>query len=116
MTKRPKLPERPKTSGILSNRQNARLGGLIAVLGGREPYDSILCGLVRDGFVERVDGVLRLTIRGTKEKDRLATLAGLMVEKDVAGPLPPKSSKRITSNPADQRPSNPPRNRQDSVG
>ena len=39
----------------LSNRQNSRLGGLIAVLGGREPYEWILGDLVHNNFVERVE-------------------------------------------------------------
>ncbi len=101
---------------FLSNKQNTRLGGLIAVLGDREPYDWILGGLVQEGFVERVEGALRLTERGVKEKDRLATLAGLMVEKDRAAPLPPKSTERLTRNPTDQRPPNTFSDRQDSVG
>tara|TARA_B100000963_G_C22294550_1_gene522946 strand:- start:129 stop:362 length:234 start_codon:yes stop_codon:yes gene_type:complete len=67
---------------FLSNTQNVRLGGLIAVLGGREPYEYILGGLMQDGFVERTGGALRLTDRGIREKDRLMTLAGLMFEKD----------------------------------
>ncbi len=67
---------------FLSNTQNVRLGGLIAVLGDREPYEYILSGLMKDGFVERTGGVLRLTDRGIREKDRLTTLAGLMFEKD----------------------------------
>ena len=79
----------------LSNIQNVRLGGLIAVLGGREPYDFILGGLIQDGFVKRTDGALKLTEKGMHEKDRLITLAGLMVEKDH---LP----KGVTSNPANQ--------------
>ena len=73
----------------LSNVQNVRLGGLIAVLSGREPYEYILSGLLADGFVKRTEGGLNLTERGMREKDRLATLAGLMVEKDYARPLPP---------------------------
>ena len=71
----------------LSNRQNSRLGGLIAVLGGREPYEWILGDLVHNNFVERVEGRYTLTERGDREKDRLATLAGLMVDKDYARPL-----------------------------
>ena len=66
----------------LSNIQNVRLGGLIAVLSGREPYDFILGGLVQDGFVKRTEGALKLTEKGMREKDRLVTLAGLMVEKE----------------------------------
>ena len=110
------MTKRPKSYGVLSNRQNARLGGLIAVLGGREPYDWILAGLVQSGFVERVSGSLILTERGVKEKDRLATLAGLMVEKDRAAPLPRKSTERLPSNPTDQRPPDTFRNRQNSMG
>lgn len=74
--------------GKLSNTQNTRLGGLIAVLSGREPYEHILGGLLADGFVKATDGAYTLTEKGMKEKDRLATLAGLMVEKDYAAPLP----------------------------
>ena len=66
----------------LSNVQNIRLGGLIAVLSGREPYEFILGGLLQDGFVKRTDGVLNLTEKGMREKDRLITLAGSMVQKD----------------------------------
>ena len=76
------MSKKPYRATPLSNAQNVRLGGIIAVLGGREPYDYILGDLVQDGFVERVDGALRLTERGIKEKERLTTLAGLMLEKD----------------------------------
>ena len=71
----------------LSNVQNVRLGGLIAVLSGREPYDFILGGLVADGFVTRTEGGLNLTEKGMREKDRLTTLAGLMMEKDSGKPI-----------------------------
>jgi len=73
--------------GKLSNVQNTRLGGLIAVLSGREPYDHILTSLIEEGFVARKDGALALTDSGMNEKDRLATLAGLMVQKDYAAAL-----------------------------
>ena len=76
--------------GKLSNTQNTRLGGLIAVLSGREPYEHILTGLLTSEFVEASDGAYKLTEKGMREKDRLATLAGLMVEKDYAAPLPRK--------------------------
>ena len=76
----------------LSKTQNTRFGGLIAVMGGREPYDHILQGLKQSGFVEYVDGEIRLTESGVREKDRLATLAGLMVQKDIAYPLKRQSS------------------------
>jgi len=66
----------------LSNVQNVRLGGLIAVLSGREPYEYILSGLLADGFVKREGGTLNVPEKGMREKDRLVTLAGLMVEKE----------------------------------
>tara|TARA_R100000149_G_C5837521_1_gene110808 strand:+ start:617 stop:859 length:243 start_codon:yes stop_codon:yes gene_type:complete len=70
----------------LSNTQNVRLGGLIAILSGREPYDFILSGLIAEGFVKRTDGALNLTEKGVREKDRLSILAGLMVDKDYVRP------------------------------
>ena len=78
-----------KKASLLTNRQNSRFGGLIAVLGGREPYDWILNDLLENELVERVNGKLLITTKGNNEKNRLATLAGLMVEKDVAKPLNP---------------------------
>lgn len=71
----------------LSKPQNIRLAGLITVLSGREPYDWILAPLVQEGLVIRLDGALRLTKSGIKEKDRLAYLAGLIVNKDDARPV-----------------------------
>ena len=59
------------------------------MLGGREPYDWILNDLLENELVERVNGKLLITTKGNNEKNRLATLAGLMVEKDVAKPLNP---------------------------
>ena len=72
----------------LSNKQNVRLGGLIAVLGGREPYESILNDLIKNDFVERLNNDLVLTEKGINEKDRLSILAGLMVEKDYVAQRP----------------------------
>tara|TARA_Y100001937_G_C7133154_1_gene338579 strand:- start:1610 stop:1852 length:243 start_codon:yes stop_codon:yes gene_type:complete len=66
----------------LSNVQNVRLGGLIAVLSQRDPYDFILDDLLADGFVAREGNNLTLTDKGMREKDRLTTLAGLMFEKN----------------------------------
>ena len=65
----------------LSNVQNVRLGGLIAVLSGRDPYDFILDGLLDDGSVQRKGNKLEITDKGM-QKDRLITLAGLMFEKN----------------------------------
>ena len=76
-----------KKASLLTNRQNSRFGGLIAVLGGREPYDWILNDLLDNELVERVNDKLFITIKGNNEKNRLATLAGLMVEKEVAKTL-----------------------------
>lgn len=73
----------------LSKRQNVRFGGLIAVMGNREPYPTILDDLCDNGFVERdAAGIWNLTERGVNEKDRLAILAGLMVEKDYIAHRP----------------------------
>ena len=73
----------------LSNRQNVRLGGLIAVMGGREPYSTVLNDLQGDGLVSReTNGSLSLTEKGVGEKDRLAILAGLMVENDYVQDKP----------------------------
>lgn len=72
----------------LSNRQNIRLGGLIAVLGGREPYQTILDDLVQHQFVEKSGDHWVLTSQGVNEKDRLSILAGLMVEKDYIAHRP----------------------------
>jgi hypothetical protein len=92
--------------GKLSNVQNTRLGGLIAVLSGREPYDHILAALIEDGFVMRDGSGLSLTESGMNEKDRLATLAGLMVQKDYAAALKasgksPDRSSHTATPPAD---------------
>lgn len=88
----------------LSNTQNTRLGGLIAVLSGREPYEHILSTLLGSGFVKATDGAYTLTESGMKEKDRLATLAGLMVEKDYAAPLPRKTPESKPVSRKDYRP------------
>tara|TARA_R100001460_G_scaffold60333_2_gene100354 strand:- start:4505 stop:4741 length:237 start_codon:yes stop_codon:yes gene_type:complete len=74
----------------LSNKQNTRFGGLVAVLSGREPYDYIMKDLTEQGFVGQSHNGVFLTNKGMNEKDRLATLAGLMVEKDRAFALKSK--------------------------
>ena len=66
----------------LSNVQNTRFGGLIAVLGNRKPYDFIWNDLVQRGLVIENDTGVKLTEAGMREKDRLSTLAGLMFFKD----------------------------------
>ena len=74
-------------SRYLSKTQNIRLAGLITVLSGREPYDWILDPLIQKGFVQRLDGSLWLTKSGIREKDRLAAMAGLIVNKHDARPV-----------------------------
>lgn len=95
----------------LSKTQNIRLAGLITVLSGREPYEWILGGLVADGYVMRTEGGLNLTEKGIKEKDRLAYLAGLIIEKDDARPIRTifdkshqkrKSSEWVSTHPTNQ--------------
>ena len=71
----------------LSKQQNIALAGLITVLSGREPYDWILDPLIHKGFVQRLDGSLWLTKSGIREKDRLAAIAGLIVNKHDARPV-----------------------------
>ena len=86
----------------LSKRQNVRFGGLIAVLGGREPYPTILNDLCDNGFVNRDDsGLFTLTEKGVNEKDRLAILAGLMVEKDYIEHRPRNSQVSAILKPED---------------
>lgn len=79
--------------GNLSKRQNTRLGGLIAVMGEREPYEPILNDLMENELVKKIDGRIILTEKGVNEKDRLSILAGLMVEKDYIALRPKVESK-----------------------
>lgn len=72
----------------LSNKQNMRLGALIAILGGREPYPNLLKDLIDNAFVQKQGDNWELTGKGVNEKDRLAILAGLMVEKDYIAHRP----------------------------
>lgn len=67
MTKAPKL----------SNVQNERMGGLIAVLCNREPYPWLAKKLIDGGFVSLSDETHSLTENGYKELERLMTLCGL---------------------------------------
>ena len=61
----------------LSNVQNERMGGLIAVLCHREPYPWLSDKLKDGGFVELKNEKYSLTDRGYKELERLMTLCGL---------------------------------------
>ncbi len=61
--------------GNLSQGQITRLGGLIALVCGRTPYDHILQGLIENEFVDVV-----LNEKGQKELTRLTSMAGLRQE------------------------------------
>lgn len=81
----------------LSNRQTVRLGGLIAVMGGREPYPSILDDLRDNDFVTKLGDNWTLTEKGENEKDRLSILAGLMVDRDYISHRPRNLEKAKTA-------------------
>lgn len=66
----------------LSNSQRKRFAGIICVMGNRTPYDPILKDLLENSFVGRADGKLVLTAKGMVEWERLATLAGLRVDRN----------------------------------
>lgn len=76
---------RKKNRTGLSNTQNVRLGGLIAVIDSREPYPQIMKELETRGFALRQNGNVIITDKGRKETVRLATLAGLMTSIDKGG-------------------------------
>ncbi len=67
-------------TGKLSQRQLVRLGGLIAFVCGRRPYDTILDDLTENGFVCYYDNSLELTDLGKRELTRLVSMAGLKPE------------------------------------
>ena len=54
-------------TGKLSQRQLVRLGGLIAFVCGRRPYDTILNDLTENGFVAEYDNNLELTDLGRRD-------------------------------------------------
>jgi len=64
--------------GHLSRAQIVRLGGLIAVVCGRVPYQHILDDLLSNKFLTPSQGCFELTVLGTKELNRLTGMAGLM--------------------------------------
>jgi hypothetical protein len=79
------MMNRKKNRTGLSNTQNVRLGGLIAVIDSREPYPKIMEDLETRGFALRQQGNVIITDKGRKETVRLATLAGLMTSIDKGG-------------------------------
>ena len=64
----------------LSNRQASTLGGLLAVMSGKEPFDELIDDLTSRKFIEKSEHGFALTELGIKEKNRLITIAGLMME------------------------------------
>tara|TARA_R110002153_G_scaffold153321_2_gene305126 strand:+ start:631 stop:870 length:240 start_codon:yes stop_codon:yes gene_type:complete len=64
--------------GHLSRAQIVRLGGLIAVVCGRTPYQHILDDLLSNKFLTPSQSCFELTSLGTEELNRLTGMAGLM--------------------------------------
>ena len=61
----------------LSNVQNERMGGLLAVLCGRTPYPWLSSKLLESGFIAKQDLSYSITESGHRELERLLTLCGL---------------------------------------
>ena len=68
------------SEGKLSRPQITRLGGLIAFVGGRTPYQKILDDLTSNGFLVQSGNGFELTSSGRNELNRLTAMAGLRPE------------------------------------
>jgi hypothetical protein len=66
--------------GKLSQGQITRLGGLIAFVCGRTPYEHILQDLYENNFLDHNKNAPELTIKGREELNRLTAMAGLRPE------------------------------------
>ena len=66
--------------GKLSQSQITRLGGLIAFVCGRTPYDHILKDLFDNDFLFETNVEIKLTNKGKEELNRLTAMAGLRPE------------------------------------
>lgn len=66
--------------GKLSHNQLVRLGGLIAFVCNRLPYDHILDDLLGNGFVIENGDWFEITAKGRNELTRLTAMAGLRPE------------------------------------
>jgi hypothetical protein len=66
--------------GKLSQGQITRLGGLIAFVCGRTPYEHILQDLYENNFLDNNKNAPELTIKGREELNRLTAMAGLRPE------------------------------------
>jgi hypothetical protein len=70
-----------KKQSLLSKSQSQRLGGLIQVLGSKEPIDEIITSLKSLNMIVEHKDCLMLTDKGLDETTRLSTLAGLLPKK-----------------------------------
>ncbi len=66
--------------GKLSHKQLVRLGGLIAFVCDRLPYEHILTDLTDNGFLIENGNWFELTEAGRSELNRLTAMAGLRPE------------------------------------
>ena len=66
--------------GKLSQGQITRLGGLIAFVCGRRPYEHILQDLYDNDFLIKEKSEPKLTNKGKNELNRLTAMAGLRPE------------------------------------
>lgn len=66
-----------KKQSLLSKSQSQRLGGLIQVLGSKEPMDEIIDSLKSLDMIVKQNDCLMVTEKGLDETNRLSTLAGL---------------------------------------
>tara|TARA_B100000212_G_C27368387_1_gene531398 strand:- start:1698 stop:1940 length:243 start_codon:yes stop_codon:yes gene_type:complete len=63
----------------LSKTQNKRLGILLSVMFAEELTDDDVKEVVEQNLVEKVHGNYMITEKGLSEKNRLCTLAGLVI-------------------------------------
>lgn len=66
--------------GKLSHRQLVRLGGLIAFVCDRLPYDHILDDLKENGLLIESGNWYEITVKGREELTKLTAMAGLRPE------------------------------------
>lgn len=66
--------------GKLSHKQLVRLGGLIAFVCDRLPYDYILTDLIENRFLIEKGNWYQLTVKGQQELTKLTSMAGLRAE------------------------------------
>jgi len=64
----------------LSKKQNRRLGAILSVMFREETPREAVSEVIKDGFVEKNNDLLKITDKGLDEKNRLCTLAGLNIK------------------------------------